>query len=231
MGGGNKNISDREIVAACATEPDAVPRVDDFALRGGEEQDARDRRAIGTEARLIAIYDPAATHNPVGMLATTRERPLTGDAIAAIHHRCVPGWSKHACRSDVRVVAINFSRRLRRQISAKHVIPAADRQTPAHRAVRFRDLFENTDKRQRIGLFAAECARNPKAKQSGLCHCFHQRRREASRLLDFIARMPGFAVPIPLAASTNDNEAVLTLKPLQDLFLCSVQCRFNRPGL
>ena len=84
MGRGNKNIGDREVVAACAAEPDAVPRVEDFALPGGEEQNARDRRAIWTEARLIAIQDPAATHNPVGMLATTRKRPLTGDAIATI---------------------------------------------------------------------------------------------------------------------------------------------------
>ena len=75
MGSGNKNIGDGEVVAACAAEPDAMPSVDDFTARGGEEQDARDRRAIGTKARLIAIQDPAATDDPVRMLATTRERP------------------------------------------------------------------------------------------------------------------------------------------------------------
>src|ERR1700691_2858620 len=69
--GRDKDIGNRIVMAAGTAQPDTVPSVEDFAICGRKEQDSGDRYAIGSEARLIAVQNPAAADDPGRMLATT----------------------------------------------------------------------------------------------------------------------------------------------------------------
>ena len=79
----DEKVGNGVIMAAGAAQPDTVPGIEDFALRGGEEQEAHDRGAVGPKARLIPVQNPAAAGNPGGMLTTASQRPPSRDAIAA----------------------------------------------------------------------------------------------------------------------------------------------------
>ena len=72
-------------MAAGTTQPDTVPGVEDLAICGREEQDADDWTAIGSEAWLLTVQDPAAAEDPGRMLATTAQWPSARNAIATIY--------------------------------------------------------------------------------------------------------------------------------------------------
>jgi hypothetical protein len=108
-----------------------VPGIEDFTVRGGEEHDAGDRRAIGIEERFGTVQDPATSGDPVGMLATAPELPPAGDAVAAIDDPCIPGRPQLARGSDMWVTLIDFAGGFGWEIAAEHAILAAERQTPA----------------------------------------------------------------------------------------------------
>ena len=97
-------------MAARAAQPDTVPSVEDFAVRGREEQDARDRTAIGSEAWLIPVQDPAAANDPGGMLTAAAQWPSARDAIAARDATASPTGRKDSGRSYMRVAAVDFAR-------------------------------------------------------------------------------------------------------------------------
>ncbi|HEY2183501.1 MAG TPA: hypothetical protein VGH39_00795 [Xanthobacteraceae bacterium] len=151
-------------MAAGPTEPDAVPSVENFAVCRGKKQNARKWRAVGEEARLIAIQNPAAAHDPAGMLTTAPKGPPARDTITALDDHRIPERPKRPCRSDQRVTPIDFVRGIPRQIPAKHAIRAADSQAPARRPIRSRDLFNDANERRRISFFATQTTWNPKAK-------------------------------------------------------------------
>src|SRR5580704_16737867 len=151
-------------MAARAPKPDTVPSVENFAVSGREEQDARDWRFIGPEARLITVQNPTAAHDPGGMLATTAQGPPARDAVAAIDDHSTPEGPKRPSRSDVRVAAVDFARCVHRQVSAEYAILAANRHTPARCAIGPSDLFDDANEGHRIGFFASKRTWNPEAK-------------------------------------------------------------------
>jgi len=151
-------------MAAGTPEPDTVPGVENFAVCRGEKQEAHHWRAVGQEARLIAVQNPAAAHDPRGVLTTASKGPPAGDAIAALDDHGIAEGPKRSDRSDQRIAAIDFVRGLCRQISSEHAILAADRQAPARGAIGSRDLFDDANEGHRIGLFAAQRTWNPQPK-------------------------------------------------------------------
>src|SRR5262245_14324351 len=132
-------------MAAGASQSDAVPGVEDFAGRRGEEHEAHDRDSVRPKDQPIAVEDPAAANDPGGMLATAAERPAARNAVAAIHDHGLPRRPKRAAGDDERVSAVDLVRCVRRKISAEYTVLAADRETPAGRAICPRDLFDNPD--------------------------------------------------------------------------------------
>jgi hypothetical protein len=148
-------------VAAGAAQPDAVPGVEDFAGSNPEEHETHDRESVRPKARPIVVEDTAAADDPGGMLATAAERPAPGNAVAAIHDHGLPHRSKCTAGDDERVAAVDLARCVWREISSEHAVFAADRDAPAHCAIRPRDLFDNPDQGHRVGLLAAQFPRNP----------------------------------------------------------------------
>src|SRR3954447_18269166 len=102
-----------------ATEPDTVPSVEDFALRGGEKQNAHDWETISCEARFVPVQNPAAAYNPSGMLATTSQCPSACNAVTTIDDRSISGWAEGPGCSHVRVATVNFACSRRLQITPK----------------------------------------------------------------------------------------------------------------
>src|SRR5262245_16005063 len=118
-------------MAPGATEPDAVPVVEDFTVRGRKEQEARDWRALRPEARLIAVQNAATADDPGGMLTATAKRPLPGRPIAAGDDCGISEGPKRPGCPDSPVIAVDFTSRFGRQIPAERAIFAADCHTPA----------------------------------------------------------------------------------------------------
>src|SRR6516164_785051 len=113
-------------MAAGTTQPDTVPGVEDLAVCGREEQDAGDWMAIGSEAWLLTVQDPAAADDPGGMLTTTAQWPSAGNAIATIFDDGISRRLKLSGSSYVRVTTVDFARSVRRQIPAKRAQLTAD---------------------------------------------------------------------------------------------------------
>src|SRR4051812_28265564 len=90
----------------------------------------------------------------------------------------------------MRIAAIDFARRIMRQISAERAIFAAVRETPARGAVNARHLFDNPDKRHRVAFLAAQGTRNPQAEKSGPSHGLDQRQRQPPRPLALLRGCP-----------------------------------------
>jgi hypothetical protein len=95
-------------MAAGTTQPDTVPGVEDLAVCGREEQDAGDWTAVGSEAWLLTIRDPAAADDPGGMLTTTAQWPSAGNAIATIFDDGISKRPKRPGGSYVRVTTVDF---------------------------------------------------------------------------------------------------------------------------
>jgi len=96
----NKNVRDLVVVAAGATQPDAVPSVEDLAIRGRKEQDARQRGSVRPESWLVAVQNAAAANDPGGMLAAASQWPTARDAIAAVDDDGVPERAERPRGSD-----------------------------------------------------------------------------------------------------------------------------------
>jgi hypothetical protein len=112
-----------------------VPGVEDFAGSSRKEQKAHDGQSVGPEARLIAVENPAAADDPGRMLATAPERPQAGNAVAPIHDHGLPGRPKRAAGDHQRVAAVDFARRVRRQID-EFGVPALFTETARFRSWR-----------------------------------------------------------------------------------------------
>ena len=163
-GSRNEHISDGIVMAAGAPQSDTAPSVKNFAVRRGKKEQAHERRAVRHQTRLIAIQDPAAADDPAGVLTAASKRPPARDPIAPFDDHGISEGPKRPRRSDQRIAAINFTRGVCRQISAKRPILAADCQAPARSPIGSRDLFYNANEGHRIGFFAAQTTGNPQAK-------------------------------------------------------------------
>jgi hypothetical protein len=130
----------------------------------GKKQNAHKWRAVGEEARLIAIQNSATAHDPAGMLTTAPKRPPARDTITAVDDDSISEWPKRPRRSDQWVAPIDFVRGICGQIPAKRAIRAADSQAPAHCPIRLRDLFNDANEGRRISFFTTQTTWNPQAK-------------------------------------------------------------------
>lgn len=126
MTGRHEQIAYRVVVTAGATQPNAMPSIEDFALSRREEKDARDGRPLSSEQRPTALGDAAAADDPRRVLAAAPERPAPGDAIAALHDGCLAERPKCSGGAHQSISAIDFTCRLRGQISAECSICSAD---------------------------------------------------------------------------------------------------------
>ena len=126
----HENIRDRIVMAARATKPDTVPSIEDFALRGGKMQDARDWGAVSRKARLIPVQNPAAAHDPGGVLAAASEWPSACNAVTTIDDDCVARRSQASRCSDERIATVDLERSFLLKISAEHAISTGDCHTP-----------------------------------------------------------------------------------------------------
>src|SRR5207302_7929525 len=124
-------------------EPDTVRSSGDFALRGGKLQDARDRGAVSRKARLIAVQNPAAAHDPGGVLTAASEWPSAGDAVTTIDNHSVACRSQASGCSDERIATVNLERSFLLKISGERAISTGDCHAPTRGTISARDFFNN----------------------------------------------------------------------------------------
>jgi hypothetical protein len=96
-----------------------------------KEQDARDWRAIRSEARLIVVQNAATAHDPGRMLTATAKRPSSGRPIAAGDDCGISEGPRRPGCPDSLVIAIDFTSRLGRQIPAERAISPPTHQPAA----------------------------------------------------------------------------------------------------
>jgi hypothetical protein len=151
-------------MAAGSAEADTVPGVGNLAVSGGKKQNAHEWRAIGPKAGLISVQYPATAHNPGGMPATTPERPAACDAVTTINDHGVAKRSQGPGNSNMWIAAVDFVCGRSRQVAPKDAVLATIGHAPADGTISSRDLFDDANKRHRIGFLTAYGSRDPQAK-------------------------------------------------------------------
>src|SRR5215813_14070792 len=174
-----------DIVAAGAAQPADRPRVDDFALAGGQQHEAdlwATRRRL---ARLAVFMNDRPQNHPGCEFATADQRPAPAQAEAAVDDMRLTRGARTIGRDDIRLV-MDGVRRLLGELGGgpmRIAVPHA----PRYRPVRFRQLLEYGDAVHWCQVEPAVGRRQENAKKSRSGEGTRELFRHASGCLDSVA--------------------------------------------
>src|SRR5262249_21144466 len=82
--GGNENIVDNKILAACSPHPDNRPGILDRSLVWGKPHGPDPRRSCFGQLRLVAVHDDTGAKEPGRMIDAAGKIPVPPNAVAAV---------------------------------------------------------------------------------------------------------------------------------------------------
>src|SRR5262249_13320583 len=157
-----EDVLDRPVEAARPAQSGPVPApVDDLRLGAGEDPAPVRRVAVRAAARLIAVEDLKAAEHPRALLTPAAEAPAAGDPVAAVHrHRAPASLHGGAGADGVGPVRLDLADALLGRAQGDELADAVVGQVPAGRAGALGQYLDDAQVGQRVGLQAAELARD-----------------------------------------------------------------------
>jgi hypothetical protein len=168
---GHEDVPDFVVVARGAAKPGRLPRVDHPRLGSGDEELAHERLPVCAHERRAVVHEHGARDVPDCVARAARQLPAAADAVAAVEALRDALIRPEVSRRDRRRVTEDLVRALRRKHPAEDAVAAADHRAPAGGAVGVRHLLDDTQEGERLGLGAADGARDQQAKDAGVAEC------------------------------------------------------------
>src|SRR5919106_4397979 len=164
-----EDVLDRPVEAAGPAQPGHVPApLDDLHVRTREDPTPVDRGAVWGAAWLAAVENLEAPQHPGALLATAAKAPATADAVTTSDRHRLPA-PRHggAGDDDVGPVRVDLMDALVRQTERDELADAVVGQVPADRAGALGQELHDAQVGQRVGLQAAELARDQQTVETG----------------------------------------------------------------
>src|SRR5215831_13528091 len=176
---------------AGAAQPAHLPAAGNDLDLGAREQAAPEGAAVVAAARLAVVEDLEAAKHPGGFVAAAAEGPAPADAIAALdRHRLAAALHRGAGNHRTMALRIDLLHAVVGKAERDQRADAVVGDVPADRARAFGQELDDTDVGQRIGLQAAERARQQEAVKARSVHLLDELRRKPLLALDLVLVAP-----------------------------------------
>ena len=163
----NEQILDLVAVAAGAAQTDHVPGVDPGGFAGGEQQRADDDLAVGVApGRAVGLDDAGMPAQPGGVSAATDEGPTSGQPIAVALDSGLRLGTRTPGQHGLQIAAPDLPRDLGVQKSGRHGAAVPLAKAPGGTRVVLRHFLDHLEEGRRVGLEAAEGARQEQTEQA-----------------------------------------------------------------
>ena len=187
----NEEVLDLVAVAAGGAQADHVPGVDPGGLAGGQQQRADDDLALGVASgRAVGLDDAGMPAQPGGVPAAADERPASGQPVAVALDDRLRLRTRTPGQHGLRIAAPDFLRDRGVEVSGRHGAAVPLAQAPGGAGVVLRHLLDHLEKGRRVGLEAAEGARQQQTEQAFPVQRGLKRGRQAQTAL----RRPGLGL-------------------------------------
>ena len=180
----NEQVLDLVAVAAGAAQADHVPGVDPGGLAGGQQQRADHDLAVGVApGRAVGLDDAGMPAQPVGVPAAADEGPASGQPIAVTLDDGLRLGTRTPRQHGLRIAAPDFLGDLGVKVSGRHGAAVALAQAPGGAGVVLRHFLDHLEEGRRVGLEAAEGARQQQTEQAFAMQRGLKRRGQAQTVL------------------------------------------------